>query len=206
MNRWCGLAVLLVACVARAESGAVQLGSLLQGIASLQGSFEQQSFDTKGKLTQKLSGDMQVKRPGFFRWETRSPSHQLIVANGNTVWIYDPELEQATRQKMDHQVGNTPALLLSGDTRQLDAAFSISAAKSPQGDDVFTLQPHDREAVFASLVVSFHGRELTTMNLHDNLGQKTEIRFNHIKVNPSIAASQFTFTPPAGTDVIDQSQ
>ena len=198
------LAALATGSLAHADSGAAHLNALLQSVSSLQAQFSQQSYDPKGKATQTLSGEMKVKRPGFFRWETQSPSKQLIVANGSVVWVYDPELEQATKQKMDKQVGYTPALLLSGDSKQLDAAFSVSEDASSAGDSVFTLKPRDKDALFDTLRVSFHGHDLSGMSLLDNLGQKTEIHFDKVKLNPSLSAATFEFSPPTGTDVIDE--
>jgi len=199
------LAALMAGSLAHAaDGGAAHLNALLQSVASMQADFSQQNYDAKGKALQALSGQMKVKRPGYFRWETTAPSPQLIVANGSVVWVYDPELEQATQQRLDKQVGNTPALLLSGDSRQLDSAFSISEDASQGGDSAFTLRPRDKDALFDTLRVSFHGHELTSMSLQDNLGQKTDIHFDKVKLNPSLPGATFEFTPPAGTDVINE--
>ncbi|MDB9687970.1 outer membrane lipoprotein chaperone LolA, partial [Acinetobacter baumannii] len=65
-------------------------------------------------MNQTFKGSMKVERPGKFYWETVSPSKQTIVTSGKTVWIYDPDLQQAVRQSLDDQVADTPALLLSG--------------------------------------------------------------------------------------------
>jgi outer membrane lipoprotein carrier protein len=189
-----------------ADSGAAHLNALLQSVSSLQAQFSQQSYDAKGKALQVLGGEMKVKRPGYFRWETLTPSKQLIVANGSVVWIYDPELEQATQQKLDKQVGNTPALLLSGDSKQLDAAFSVHEDAGNAGDAVFTLKPKDKDALFETMRISFHGKELTAMSLQDNLGQKTEIHFDKVKLNPTLASDIFEFHPPKGTDVINETK
>lgn len=69
---------------------------------------------------------MGVQRQNQFRWETKSPAEQLIVANGNTMWIYDKDLQQATRQSVGSQIGEVPALLLSGDPGQIDRHFNVS--------------------------------------------------------------------------------
>ncbi len=197
--------LLCVASLAQAGDAATgKLNKLLQGISSMQADFKQQSFDAKGKPLQSLSGKMQVKRPGFFRWDTQQPFPQLIVANGNKVWIYDPELEQVTIQKLDNQVGNTPALLLSGNPQQLSEAFTIKEEGGSKTEAAFILQPKAADALFDTLRVSFKGRELVSMTLKDSLGQKTDIRFSQIAVNPKLADSLFQFTPPKGADVINE--
>jgi outer membrane lipoprotein carrier protein len=187
-----------------ADAGVEHLNGFLQGIRSMQAQFSQQTYDTKGKAVQTLSGEMKVKRPGYFRWETLKPTRQLIVTKGSTVWVYDPELEQATQQKLDRQVSNTPALLLSGDNKQVDAAFAVTEDAGNKGESVFTLRPKSKDAVFETLRVSFKGGQLLAMNLLDSLGQRTEIHFEQIKLNGSLADSLFEFTPPKGVDVINQ--
>lgn len=153
-------------------------------------------------LNQTFAGMMQVKRPGQFRWETTSPSKQLIVANGATVWIYDPDLEQAVRQKMDEQVGNTPALLLSGQASSIMKSFKVTQPDS--GRAYFVLYPKNKDGVFESLGMSFSNNAPSQMILKDSLGQKTTISFNNVKLNPTLNAGLFNFIPPKGTDVIDE--
>lgn len=153
-------------------------------------------------MNRSYSGVMQVKRPGQFRWQTTSPMQQLIVTNGQTVWIYDPDLEQATRQQMDSQVGNTPALLLSGQVDQIKAAFRVSQPNRNLAS--FVLYPRGKDGSFESLTIRFQGDVPSQMVLQDSLGQKTDIQFSNVKLNPRLNDQLFVFKPPVGTDVIDQ--
>ena len=181
------------------------LTKILGGITAMQADFAQLTTDAKGRSQPVQSGKMSVKRPGLFRWEVQKPSQQMVMTSGKFLWVYDPELMQATKQKLDEQVGNTPALLLSGDPRKLDAAFAISEEKGGATEEkVFLLKPHGKDALFETLRVRFSGSKLSRMELVDTLGQKTDIRFSNIQVNPALPASQFEFTPPKGVDVIDQ--
>lgn len=153
-------------------------------------------------LNQTFTGTMQVKRPGQFRWETSSPSKQLIVTSGQTVWIYDPDLEQAVRQKLDEQVGNTPALLLSGQSSSIMKSFRVTQPNPKEA--YFVLYPKAEDGVFESLGMRFTKSLPSQMILKDSLGQQTTINFKNVKLNPSLKSSAFNFVPPAGTDVIDQ--
>lgn len=184
---------------------AQRLNKLLTNTKSMTASFTQ---TTKGANNGKLSGGngtfsgvMSVQRPNNFRWETKSPSEQLIVANGSSLWIYDKDLEQATKQNVDSQVGNTPALLLSGDPNKIDKNFKIT---QPHGNKNYYVLYPKADSSFKSLSISFNGGKPVMMVLNDSLGQTTSIRFSNIKMNPSISASQFKFTPPKGVDVINQ--
>ncbi|MEN2751606.1 outer membrane lipoprotein chaperone LolA [Psychrobacter sp. FBL11] len=178
---------------------AKRLNKLLTNTKSMTANFTQ---TTKGATNGTFKGSMSVQRPNNFRWETKSPSEQLIVANGNSMWIYDKDLEQATKQGVDSQVGNTPALLLSGDPSKIDKNFKVT--QPYENKNYYVLYPKTGDASFKNLSVSFSGGKPVMMVLNDTLGQTTSIKFNGIKLNPSVSSSQFNFTPPKGVDVINQ--
>ena len=186
----------------------------LSGLHSMSANFEQ-STKSNGKktvqkkgltaqhLNQTFRGVMKVERPGKFFWETSSPSKQTIVTTGKTVWIYDPDLQQAVRQSLSDQVANTPALLLSGNTSQIMRAYQVKQPDSKK--TYYTLIPKAKDSAFQNLSISFAANGLpTSMVLNDSLGQTTTIRFSGATKNVSIPASTFNFTPPKGTDIIDQ--
>lgn len=201
-----GIAMAAAAPVQAAENPTKQLNALLGKINSMQAAFVQNTLDPQGKPLQTLSGRMLVRRPGYFRWDTEKPFTQQIIASNEIVWVYDPELQQATRQLLDKQVGNTPALLLSGDASKISAAFSISEEKAKGGKSArtFILKPRDKDAVFETLSVTFNGNQINAMQLRDSLGQKTDIAFSQVRLNGKIADSEFQFNPPKGVDVINE--
>lgn len=186
----------------------------LTGIQSLSANFEQTTKVTNSKAPQKkgltaqhmnqtFKGVMKVARPGKFFWETSTPSKQTIVTTGKTVWIYDPDLQQAIRQSLDEQVANTPALLLSGNTSQIMQSYRVT--QPDRSKTYYTLYPKESEGAFQSLTISFGANKAPSlMILQDSLGQTTYVRFNNVKLNAAIPASTFNFTPPKGTDIIDQ--
>lgn len=186
----------------------------LSGIQSLTANFQQTTKLTTGKAPQKkgltaqhmnqaFNGVMKVERPGKFFWETTSPVKQTIITTGKTVWIYDPDLQQAVRQSLDEQVANTPALLLSGNAQQIQQAYRIT--QPDRTLTYYTLFPKQKDGAFQSLTISFGAnRAPSLMILQDSLGQTTNVKFSNVKVNSKIPASTFNFTPPKGTDIIDQ--
>ena len=202
------------ATAATEQQATANLVKQLSNIRSLTANFEQTTKITNPKATQKkglsaqhmnqtFRGVMKVQRPGKFYWETTSPAKQTIVTSGKTVWIYDPDLQQAVRQNLDEQVANTPALLLSGNTNQIMQSYRVTQPN--KGKTYYTLYPKSDEGAFQSLTISFGANKAPSlMILEDSLGQTTYVRFNNVKVNPSIANSTFNFTPPKGTDIIDQ--
>lgn len=187
----------------------------LSSVKSFTANFEQTTKVTQtGKVAEKkglsaqhmnqtFKGVMKVERPGRFYWQTMSPAKQTIVTTGKTVWIYDPDLQQAVRQNLDDQVANTPALLLSGNTQQIQKAYRITQPDA--GKTYYTLYPKQKDGAFQSLTISFGAKNAPTlMILQDSLGQTTTVRFNNVVVNAAIPASTFNFVPPKGTDIIDQ--
>jgi len=158
---------------------------------------------TAQHMNQTFKGTMKVERPGKFYWETTSPAKQTIVTTGKVVWIYDPDLQQAVRQSLDDQIANTPALLLSGNTNQIMQSYRVT--QPDRSKLYYTLYPKQEDGAFQSLTISFGANKAPNlMVLQDSLGQTTYVRFSNIKVNQPIPASVFNFTPPKGTDIIDQ--
>ncbi len=199
---------------ASAQQATSSLVKQLAGLQRLTADFEQSTKTTNNKTVQKkgltaqhmnqtFKGVMKVERPGKFYWETTSPAKQTIVTTGKVVWIYDPDLQQAVRQSLDDQVANTPALLLSGNTNQIMDAYRVT--QPDRTKLYYTLYPKQDDGAFQSLTISFGANKAPNlMVLQDSLGQTTYVRFSNIKVNQSIPASVFNFTPPKGTDIIDQ--
>lgn len=189
---------------AATEQVAIQrLTSLLSQAQTLSGRFSQLTLDGSGTQLQETSGEMALKRPGQFRWHTDAPMEQLLVSNGETIWLYDPDLEQVTIQKMDQRLTHTPALLLSGDVSGIAESFDITLKEGGNVVD-FILKPKAADSLFESLRLSFRSGVINDMQLIDNVGQRTNILFLGVKMNPSIPASQFTFEVPAGADVIQE--
>jgi outer membrane lipoprotein carrier protein len=87
----------------------------LERIHSFSASFIQLTQDGLGTTLQKVEGFMQVAKPGKLRWQTRGVYEQLVISDGQSLWIYDADLEQVSIKDMDNRLSETPALLLSGD-------------------------------------------------------------------------------------------
>jgi len=211
--RWAWmLLVAMVFCGISATSSAGQLSEMasaqelikqLKSIKSVHSTFRQWVQDAKQASLQDVTGSMWVQKPGQFRWDTNNPYPQSIIANGEFIWIYDEDLEQATQQKLDKHVGNTPALLLSGDPSKLSDSFSISAYLYDETKEWrFDLKPKGEDSLFELLRVNFKEGKLLDMYLEDALGQTTKIEFSAVELNNAINQDIFTFNPPANVDVI----
>ena len=194
------------ASVANSASAATNLNNLLKNVKSMTANFSQTTSGAGGKglskASRNFSGTMAVQRPNQFRWQIDGTASQLIVANGNTLWVYDKDLNQATKQSVSNQVGDTPALIFSGDPSKIANSFNVTQPIASK--NYYVLYPKNGNANFKSLGIAFNSGNPVMMVLNDNLGQTTTIRFSNVKRNASIASNQFSFTPPKGVDVINQ--
>lgn len=211
MNRLSRVGLLTVLCLMShfvyAESASEVLAQKLTQLHSMQARFSQQILDGKGRIMQQSTGKFALLRPGKFRWEIEQPTQQLLIADGKRIWMYDKDLQQVTIQRQDNRSANSPALLLSGSVTTLKKNFKVNYSnKSDKEGTWFALQPIKKEAMFQSVALYFKGEQLHGMRLIDNLGQASDLTFSHVVNNPTIAANHFTFEPPTGVDVIDQTQ
>ena len=179
-----------------------QMTAFSRGLKGLDARFEQRVFDPNGRQSETSSGGVKLSAPRQFRWEYVKPSPQLIVADGDHIWIYDPELEQVTvrNQSMEEQ-GSPLAVLI--DPTELDRQYKVSEGGKAGGLDWLVLVPRKPEdAPFQKARLGFGPVGLVRMELNDGLGQRTVIGFSQWHRNPAFAAGTFKFTPPKGVDVV----
>ncbi|KAF1690642.1 outer membrane lipoprotein chaperone LolA [Pseudoxanthomonas koreensis] len=182
-----------------------ELVRFTSGLKGLEGSFSQQVFDANGRAKESSTGTVAVSAPRLFRWEYLKPFAQLIVADGQKVWIYEPDLQQATVKVQGEEERNSPLVALF-DPARLEGQFDVSEeAAASDGLQWLTLTPKvDAEANFQMARLGFGAQGLARMQVLDLVGQKTEIRFDGWKRNPSFAAGTFKFTPGKDVDVVGQ--
>ncbi|MFC3679999.1 outer membrane lipoprotein chaperone LolA [Bacterioplanoides pacificum] len=197
------LAVLAMSSLVQAEaSGLAAFLTKLKGMESFQAAFVQTSRTHSGEIMQQMAGTLAVAKPGKMRWQTEDPYAQLVVSDGELIWIYDMDLEQVTIRNMDQRVQETPALLLSGERSQIDDSFVVSV-EGGSDNAVFQLVPKDPSQLFQSLEFHYQGDDLQRMMIFDAAGQITEIAFQQPQRNQAIDEQAFVFDVPEGVDVID---
>lgn len=204
--RACRLAVAAAAAMAAsavAASGLDQLHAFLEGTQSAQGSFRQIVVKKDRTASQATSGTLAFKRPGKFRWAYDKPFDQLIVGDGEKVWVYDRDLNQVMVRKLDAALGATPAALLAGDNA-LEKNFTLVASGEAEGLQYVDATPKSAESQFTRIRIGFADNLPRKMLLTDAFGQTTELTFTDMRRNPPLAADAFTFTPPKGADVVGQ--
>ncbi len=151
----------------------------------------------------RTTGTMALARPGRFRWDTKSPMPQLVVADGKRLWVYDVDLEQVTVKKQEKGIGGTAGLFLSGYDDTVSRDFEVTAGK--QGNkDYFDMHAKSSKANFQRVKLIFVGSTLNGIELYDQLGQFTQVQLSNIKNNPTLAENLFKFKTPKGVDLVEQ--
>ncbi|KAA8921472.1 MULTISPECIES: outer membrane lipoprotein chaperone LolA [Xanthomonas] len=179
------------------------LTAFTRGLKGLDGQFAQKVYDGKGTLKESSSGRVALSAPRLFRWEYRKPYTQLIVADGSKVWVYDPDLKQATVRAQGSEEQNSPLTALI-DPGRLDRQYDVSEeAVARDGLQWLTMTPKvDTEASFQMAKLGFDRNGLARMEVVDPVGQRTDISFSDWKRNPAFAAGTFRYVPDKDVDVV----
>ena len=200
--RFLVLFALAFASAAQADS-IERFKTFLRSNQSARADFEQKVYGRGGKLTQEARGSFVFQRPGKFRWTYAKPVDQLIVGDGERVWIYDRDLNQVTVRRLSKALGSTPAALLAGSS-DVEAAFQLKDAGNRDGLEWLEAIPKEREAGFERIKIGLSAAGVEAMELIDNFGNTTQLRFRNLQRNPKIDPAEFRFAPPPGADVLGE--
>ncbi|MEY2341039.1 outer membrane lipoprotein chaperone LolA [Acidithiobacillus sp. IBUN Pt1247-S3] len=179
------------------------LEKFFQSSKTVTADFQQEVLNHGGVVEQKASGQLWIARPGRFRWNYTGKNGQMIVSDGQQVWLYEPALQQVTVQPLGKVLGSTPAALIAG-RNVLPEGFQISALPDKNGLQWVLLKPKKGQSQgFTSIQMGFdNSGQLREMLMQDAFQQETVLHFEHVRVNVPIPNKTFHFTPPAGVDVL----
>jgi outer membrane lipoprotein carrier protein len=198
---------LLIACAllmsanAVADTARARMEAFSKDLKSVTATFTQSVTDANGEKGDTSQGTLALQAPRQFRWETKEPYQQTIVADGQRIWVYEPDLSQVSVRSQSGEEAHSPLTVLT-DLGQLDAQFTASESGERDSLSWLKLVSKAKEPEFEYAELGFSAKTLDRMVFKDQLGNTTEIRFDDWKRNPPIAADTFKFTPPKGVDVI----
>lgn len=197
-------AVLLLGVASLAHADAVDaLKGFAQKVQSATASFSQTVTSPDGAKKKSSTGRFEFLRPNRFRFDYQKPYEQTIVADGQKVWLYDPDLNQVTVRPLAQALGNTPAGVLAG--AALDRDFMLKAEPDQGGLQWVLATPKQTEGgSIRSMRVGFKGEQLAALEIIDAFGQRSRLDFAALEVNPKLPAQRFQFQPPQGADVLQQ--
>ena len=197
------LILLAVSTVADADSARERLEQFSNGLDSLSGTFAQLTLTPDGAVQEKSQGNLALRAPRQFRWQYLDPFPQLIVADGDNVWIYDEDLEQVTVRNQSQEEAQSPLTVLI-DLSQLDRDFKVRALPPSDGLQWLELIAVAKEPAFKAVRIALGDKGPERMVLVDLIDNRTEWRFADWQRNPQLKADLFRFTPPAGVDVVGE--
>lgn len=196
-------AALLLAASAANAGARDELNAFTSGLKGLDGQFSQQVFDVRGKQKESSTGRVAVSAPRLFRWEYVKPYPQLIVADGRTVWVFEPDLNQVSKRPQGVEEANSPLAILL-EPAKLDHDFIVKDAGTRNGVEWLEIAPRGAEAGFKTAKLGFADGQLSQLEYVDALGQRTAIAFTGWKRNPAFAKGTFSYVPGKGVDVIGE--
>ena len=203
LTRLSCVALALVAACAAAQADAVDvLREFSREVKSGRAQFTQTVTSPDGVKKKTSSGGFEFARPNRFRFAYTKPFEQLIVSDGQKVWLHDVDLNQVSVRPMSQALGSTPAALLA--SAGLDQEFELQAAPSKDGLDYVQARPRNQEGAAVSLMrIGFKGKTLAALEIIDAFGQRSVLQFSGVEANPRLADELFRFTPPKGSDVVE---
>jgi len=195
--------VLLAVASLGAHADAVDtLREFVREVKTGRAAFTQTVSSPDGARKKTSSGTFAFARPNRFVFAYTRPFEQTIVADGERVWIHDPDLNQVSARRITEALGATPAAILAGG--DIERSFTLSPLPARDGVEWVEATPRASDGAFQSVRVGFRGKDLAAIEIVDGFGQQSLLQFSQWEPNAAIAAGTFRFTPPPGADVIDQ--
>ena len=203
------ITLLLSVVVGQVKASEAALNRFFTEVKTLTAQFAQVVVDESGMTLEQSSGTVFLSRPGKFRWDYKSqdsdlPQGQQIIADGQYIYMYDPDLEQVTRRGLKDAMGQVPSLLLVQSGTNIEEHFLLTDFGLTDGLNWVALKPIDEDAGYQQLMIGFKGEQISQLMLLDGLGNETRLQLSQVQENVDVAASVFNFDPPENTDVLFQ--
>jgi outer membrane lipoprotein carrier protein len=200
-----GVAMLLaLAAAAPAQAGAVAaLREFLAQTKTARGEFTQQVTRGQAQAAPPSSGTFFFERPGKFRWIYARPYEQVLVADGERLYLYDKDLNQVTVKKVTAALPASPASILFGGS-EFERDFVVTEAGTRDGVEWLKAVPRTKDSQFERIEIGFRDGAPAAMVLVDSFGQVSRLAFSRFERNAKLDAQLFRFVPPAGADVLEE--
>ena len=204
------VALCAVSIPARALNGLESLENFVKTVKSGKSDFTQvvtsPAKANEPPRVKNSSGTFEFQRPGKFKFQYKKPFEQLILADGNSLWIFDADLNQASQRKQSTAFANTPAALIASatDLSALRNEFNLENAPEKDGINWVSAKPKSADSTLQTVRIGFKGEALHQLDITDSFGQRSLITFTTMQLNPSLPATSFQFTVPKGAELLKQ--
>lgn len=202
-------AVIFLCTSQTASASEALLRTFLAEVKTLSADFTQKVVDESGMTLDFASGQVYLQRPGRFRWDYAGEDGsqvrgQQLVADGESIFLFDPDLEQVTQRSLRDAINQVPSLLLVQDGKTLNKFFLVSDIGLTDGLSWVALKPKAEDASFQQLLIGFAGGKLDTIHLLDGLGNETRLNLSNVENNNNLKAGLFNFVVPDGADLLQE--
>jgi len=182
------------------------LDDIRKDLTALNAQFVQYEVDANDNVSEKLKGFVWLKSPNKFKWEYSEPAPQLILANGELVWIYDEDLEQVTIKQQQNSQNPIYVLLNKQDTEDNFELKLLDKAEGYQeGENWIEMTPKKPGEDIKVVWLGIQNNDLRVIKLKNQMDNIVIFEFDKIIKNPDLAEDFFTFDIPEGIDVIRDS-
>ena len=198
-----GLALALAAAAPAQASAVAALREFLAQTKTARGEFTQQVTRGSAQAAPPSTGTFFFERPGRFRWIYVAPYEQVLVADGQRLFLYDKDLNQVTVRKIAAALPASPASILFGGT-DFERDFVVSDAGTRDGVEWLQAVPRAKDSQFERIEIGFRDSVPVAMVLADSFGQVSRLAFSRFERNATLDPQLFRFDPPPGADVLEQ--
>lgn len=198
-----------IVCSVGAQASEKALRSFLEEVNTLNAEFTQRVMDERGSVLEASSGVFYLSRPGKFRWDYKNPDFddeqgQQIVADGESLYFYDPDLEQVSKRSLENAIAQVPSLLLVMSNSLLDQHFNVQDKGQADALTWVALTPKAEDAGYQKLLIGFLRQKIDTFVLYDGLGNATRLELSNVETNGNIDVDRFVFKVPPNADLLGE--
>ena len=169
-------------------------------IKHLQADFTQLEFDIEGAFRRQSTGRLYLSRPGRFRIDYLEPDEVIIWADGESLSMFDPELEQVTVWKQATRLKESAAALLAGDASVLEN-YQVNVAEFEDGLQWFDLATTTAEE--GDLRLALRGKAPAVIEYSDELGSRVQMQLFRLDLKSKLDDKLFNPDIPPGVDIFE---
>ena len=161
IHRWIAVTLMwaLAATALAADPAVTSMDRFFDGLQTLSADFEQTLYDAKGSLTQTAQGRLSIQRPGRFRWDYSSPYRQLVLGDGQRLWTYDADLEQATVKPQEDALAGLEVQVRGPEGEGRNDARSGAPGTRRDGSDPVSVKDCPPKRTFTRILFLFTLRD-----------------------------------------------
>ncbi len=167
--------------------------------------FHQTSTIASMDITDAAEGNLLIKRPDMMRWEYETPEKQLIVTDGESLWMYRPEDNQVMTGKAPSLFGNGKGAGFLTDIATVTEDFDVTVLK--QEDPAvhrLRLIPKTQTLEVSDILLRITATDyvITQIATSNAYGDETVITLSDYAFGLDPRDDLFVFVPPEGAEVL----